>query len=406
MPVGNSPVVEHPLRNRAYRQLWAGGTISSIGDQFYFVALPWLVLQLTGSSITLGTITMAAAIPRAALMLFGGALTDRISPRRIMMTTALSRALLVAAISVLLWEHSLKLWALYALALGFGTADAFAIPAAQSFLPSIVAREQLAAANSLSQSTAQLTTMVAPAPAGLFLKAFGAAWAFFIDAVSFLFILVALWRLPDPVKPAASGAARKNMLKSIAEGVRYANKDTALRSLMLVLAVLNFAIAGPAGIGIAYLAKQEFGSATTFGLLMSALAAGGLAGSILAGLTKQRKRGLWMLGLCVAIGLCLAAFGMVHSLAAMAAILALIGGSSAFVNVQLIAWFQQRIEPAMMGRVMSLLMFSSVGLMPFSLAIAGFAIRWSASGTFLAAGAMVLLVTLLGAMSKPVREID
>ena len=75
-----APVVKrHPLRNPSFRLLWAGNTISWTGDQFYLVALPWLILQLTGSSIVLGTMTMTAAIPRAALMLLGGAVTDRIS---------------------------------------------------------------------------------------------------------------------------------------------------------------------------------------------------------------------------------------------------------------------------------------------------------------------------------------
>jgi len=192
------PASAHPLRNPAFRRLWIGSSISAIGDQFYFVALPWLILQITGSGVALGTILMTAAIPRAALMLVGGALTDRFSPRKIMMITAACRAVMVASISVLLWNHILALWPLYVLALGFGSADAFASPASQAFLPSLVARDRLPAANSVSQSTAQLTTLVAPAPAGLFIKAFGIAWALFIDAVSFLFIIGALWRLPDP----------------------------------------------------------------------------------------------------------------------------------------------------------------------------------------------------------------
>src|ERR1700678_4311327 len=280
-----APAATHPLRNRAFRSLWIGGSISSIGDQFYFVALPWLVLQITGSSVVLGTISMTAAIPRAALMLVGGVLTDRFSPRKIMMVTACCRAVLVSAISVLLWRHSLKLWPLYMLAFGFGSADAFAGPAAQAFLPSLVARDQLAAANSVAQSTAQLTTLVAPAPAGMFIKAFGIAWALFIDAVSFLFIIGALWRLPDPTRVAA-GSPRKNMMRSIVDGLQYVGRDAALSSLMMVIAVLNFAIAGPASIGIAFMAKQNFGSASAFGLLMSALAAGALAGTLLAGLSK------------------------------------------------------------------------------------------------------------------------
>ena len=106
---------------------------------------------------------MMAAIPRAALMLLGGAVTDRISPRRIMMLTACTRTVLVAAVSVLIWKHALQLWQLYILALCFGIADAFAAPAAQALLPSLVAPEQLAAANSVAQSTVQIATLVAQA---------------------------------------------------------------------------------------------------------------------------------------------------------------------------------------------------------------------------------------------------
>src|SRR5580700_6955289 len=100
----------------------------------------------------------------------------------------------------------------------FGIADAFAGPAAQAYLPSLVAPEQLPAANSVSQSTVQITTLVAPGPAGLCIKAFGTAWAFFLDAVSFLFILGALWRLPDPPS-VATGAPRRKMLHSILDGL-------------------------------------------------------------------------------------------------------------------------------------------------------------------------------------------
>ncbi|HEX5234894.1 MAG TPA: MFS transporter [Silvibacterium sp.] len=400
-----APAAAHPLRNRAFRRLWIGNSVSFIGDQFYFVALPWLILQITGSSVALGMISMTAAIPRAALMLVGGVLTDRFSPRKIMMITACCRSLLVACISMLLWRHSLKLWALYMLAFGFGSADAFAGPAAQAFLPSLVARDQLAAANSVSQSTAQLTTLVAPAPAGMFIKLFGTAWALFIDAVSFLFILGALSGLPDPPSVAA-GSPRKNMMRSILDGLQYVGRDAALSSLLLVVAVLNFAIAGPASIGIAFIAKQDFGSATAFGFLMSALAAGGLTGTLAAGFSKQRNRGILLLLVSTAIGICLGSLGLLHRIAALAIVLFLMSGAAAFLNVQLIAWFQQRVDHAMMGRVMSVLMFSAFGLLPFSLAIAGISIRWSLPGMFLVAGCMVLLVTLLAAARRTVREID
>src|SRR5689334_10260332 len=106
--------VEHPLRNPSYRLWLAGGTISLLGDQFYFVALPWLVLQQTGSAVAMGTIMMAGAIPRALLMLMGGAISDRMSARKIMIATAMARTVCVTVIGILVWLHILRVWELYA----------------------------------------------------------------------------------------------------------------------------------------------------------------------------------------------------------------------------------------------------------------------------------------------------
>jgi MFS family permease len=397
--------VQHPLRNSNYRLLWIGGTISAAGDQFYLVALPWLILGLTGSGAVLGTIMMVGAVPRSVLMLIGGAVTDRFSPRKIMMTTASCRTVLVAAIAVLIWIHRMELWQLYALAFCFGVADAFAAPAAQTFLPSLVAPEQLPAANSVSQATGQVLTLTVPAPAGLIVTALGTAWAFFIDSVSFLFILAALWKLPDPPKP-ASGAVRKNMIRSILDGLLYVKNDVLLRSFMLVVAVLNFCVAGPFGVGIAFIAKKQFGSPSDYGLLVSSLAAGGLSGLLLAGVWKLRRRGLLLLAVSATIGVSMAVIGLLVHLWSLMALLFLVSAASGFLNVQILTWFQQRVERAMLGRVMSVMMFAAIGLMPFSLAAAGAAIQWSVRGMFAVAGTAVLVVTIAAALHRPVREIE
>src|SRR3954469_22147302 len=91
---------EHPLRNPNYRLWLIGGTISLLGDQFYLVALPWLVLPQTGFPVAMGAIMMAGAIPRALLMLMGGTVSDRMSARKIMMATAMARTLCVTTIAV------------------------------------------------------------------------------------------------------------------------------------------------------------------------------------------------------------------------------------------------------------------------------------------------------------------
>src|ERR1700722_19066833 len=251
----DSADARHPLFNREFRYLWIGNTISGCGDQFFLVALPWLILQLTGSGAVLGGIMMLGAIPRAALMLIGGAVTDRFSPRKIMILTAALRTLLVASLAAFIWTHHVEVWQLYALSFLFGVADAFAAPAAQTFLPSLVAPAQLPAANALSQGTQQMAMLALPAPAGLIIAASGIASAFAIDAVSFLFIIVALLLLRDPPR-VESATRRSNIGHSILEGLRYVKDDVAFRSLLLVASVLNFCITGPLSVGLAFLAKN------------------------------------------------------------------------------------------------------------------------------------------------------
>jgi MFS family permease len=369
------------------------------------VALPWLILQLTASGTTLGGIMMVGAVPRAVLMLIGGVVTDRSSPRRILMATAAWRTLLVAAIAALIWLRLIGVWQLYMLSFCFGVADAFAAPAAQAFMPALVTSEQLPAANSVSQGTTRLAMLLAPGPVGMLVNAFGIAWAFFIDAVSFLFILGALWKLPDPPKT-DTPVEPKKMAHAILEGLGYVKRDVPLRSLIMVAAALTFCTLGPNSVGIAILAKRHFGSATAFGLLMSSAAAGGLVGMLLAGTWKTRRRGLLLLGSSALIGSLIICIGLVKPFWALALLLFAMCSASGYMLVQLMAWFQQRVERAVLGRVMSVQMFAVVGLMPFSQAAAGIAVQWSLSGMFIGAGTLMILITAVAAMIPEVRAIE
>ena len=412
------PRLRHPLRQPHFRNLWIGATISLLGDQFYLVALPWLVLQLTRSSVALGTILMTAAIPRAALMLIGGAVTDRFSARRVLMATATVRALLVGAVAALIWLDLIQLWQLYALTFVFGVADAFSFPAGSALIPTLVQPEQLRPANALFQSSTVLTQMAGPAPAGLLIKSWGIASALFFDALSFLAVLVALFRIPDPPKaPAPAGAgggpgapSRPSMLHSIVEGLRSVRNDPPLLSLMVIFAAINFCVAGPIGVGLAAMAKFRFDSSAAFGTLLSCFSGGTLAGIVLGGTVKKpRKRGLQFTVMSLLCGVELIGIGLVpkaNGLIMIAVLLAVMGLGVGFVNVQFSAWLQMRVERALLGRVMSVLMFAAVGLVPVSLALSGVLAQWSLKGLFIAAGA-VLVVTSVAALSgKAAREID
>jgi len=353
----------------------------------------------------MGTVAMCAGIPRAALMLMGGAVTDRISSRKVLLATASARAVLVATIGVLLWLRALELWHVYLLASAFGIADAFAMPSAGPLLRSLVRPEQLPAANSVWQSSALLAGVVAPAPAGGIVKALGAAWAFFLDSVSFLFVIAALWVVPDP--PPHPSAARGNVSvwTSIGEGLAYVAKDVPLRSLLLLAAVMNFCLSGPLSIGLAYIAKTRFSSPAAFGGWISAVAAGTLIGMLLAGVHKSQRRGLLLVSTGAILGLLTAGMSVLTGFWPVAVLLLIMGCFSGFINVQLQAWLQQRVDRPVLGRVSSVAMLSSFGLMPVSMAVAGVAVEWSVPWMFAIGGAAVTLVAAFGALNPDVRGI-
>jgi len=400
----------HPLTLPHFRNLWIGGTISLLGDQFYLVALPWLALQLTGSSLALGSILMVAGIPRAAFMLVGGAVIDRFSARRVLMTTAATRTVLVGTVALLVWLQRIQLWELYVLTLAFGVADAFSFPAGPALIPTLVPPQQLQPANALMQSSNVMTQMIGPAPAGLIIRHWGIAAALFADAFSFLGVIVALLRIPDPPKapaPAAGAPARPGMLHSIAEGLRAVRNDPPLLALMSLFATINLCISGPIAVGLASLSKFKFGSAATFGTFLSCFSGGMLAGMLLGGLIKRRrKRGLQFIVMSMACGLELIAIGLILKVVAIAVLLALMGLGVGFVNIQFSAWMQLRVERALLGRVMSVLMFSAVGLVPVSYAIAGALAQWNIAALFIGSGAVLAAASALALTRPAARAID
>ena len=401
------PAKQHPLATPHFRNWWLGNTVSLLGDQFYLVALPWLVLQLTGSSLVLGTVLMVAAIPRAALMLVGGAATDRLSARYVLICTTTVRMFLVGVVTLLVWLRVIHLWHLYVLTFAFGVADAFAFPAGPALVPTLVEAEQLQQANALLSGSAVMTGMAGPAPAGLIIKFWGIASALFFDTLSFLAAIVALIKVPEPPKIPHPSGTRPSMLHSIAEGLRSVRNDSALLFLMVIFAALNMCIAGPVGIGLAALAKFRFGSAAAYGTLLSCFSSGMLAGMALGGMVKKpHMRGMQFIGLGVLCGLELIGIGAYQKFSVIAVLLALMGLGAGFVNVQFSTWIQLRVERAMLGRMMSVLMFSAVGLIPVSYAISGVVAQWSLAWLFVGAGAILVVTSAAATSAKAARELD
>jgi MFS family permease len=399
--IGAGPALLRPLRLRDFRLLFAGETVSVLGDQFHFVALAWLALQLTGSGLVLGTVLMTAAIPRAVFMLVGGAFSDRFSPRHLMLASNVIRGVVVGILATLVISGRAELWHLYVLAGTFGVVDAFFYPALNTIVPMLVPERQLAPANALVQGAQQIMGLIGPALAGVMIALVQTGPAFAIDAASFGVAALALLLINGGRREAdpAADADRPSVLATIAGGVRAAWEDPPVRSMVLLTAAFNFAFTGPISVGLAFLADHRFaGGSAAFGLLFSAFGGGAVIGAIAAGsINRPRRLGAIVMVIAVLLGIGLALIGLAPTLPIALAIIGVMGVMIGFINVQAIAWLQSRIPDALRGRVMSLVTLGSVGLAPVSLAIAGALVDLGAvTLTFVVAGAIVIVAAIAG----------
>jgi predicted MFS family arabinose efflux permease len=395
------PLLLQPLRIRDFRLLFTGETVSVFGDQFHFVALAWLALQLTGSGLALGTVLMTAAIPRAVFMLVGGAFSDRSSPRTLMLVSNVIRGLVVAVVAALVLTDRAELWHLYVLAAIFGVVDAFFYPALNTMVPMLVPRDQLAPANAAISGSTQVMGLVGPALAGVVIALLETGPAFVVDAASFGVAALAVYlvrggRRATPSEP--SGEPPPSIMASIGEGVRAAWADPALRGTLILITAFNLAFSGPLSVGIPWLASERFGSSAAFGILFAAWGGGALVGAVIGGSVRRIPRfGSVLLGISCVIGIGLGLVGLAPSVPVALAIIAPMGVLVGIVNVQYISWLQRRVTDELRGRIMSLSMLASVGLVPVSLAAAGALVDLGAATLMYgAAGGIVLAAALAG----------
>ena len=400
--VSRGPALLQPLRLRDFRLVFAGESISLIGDQFHFVALAWLTLQLTGSGLALGTVLMVAAIPRAIFMLVGGALSDRLSPRTLMLASNALRSVVVGIVAVLVLTGNAELWHLFVLAGIFGVVDAIFHPALNTIVPMLVSDRLLPPANALVQVMAQLSGLIGPAVAGVVVAAVQTGPAFAVNAVSFAVAALALALVRGGRRSIGEehvGAADDGLLRTIGSGLAYAWNDPPVRALLLLTAAFNFAFTGPVSVGLPYLANTRFeGGPLALGLMLSSFGAGAVAGALLAGSLRHVPRlGLVILLIAIVMGIAQALVGVAPNVWVAMVIGAGIGLGVGFLNVRVIAWLQARTPPSMRGRVMSLIMLSGVGMAPFSLAISGAIIELGAvTLAFAVAGAIIVAAALFG----------
>ena len=392
---------------RQFRLLWFATALGAVADQCFLVSLPWLVLQLTGSGAALGTVLMAAGIARAALMLVGGSLSDRIGPRPLLLASSGGRTLLIGLAAALLGWGAARPWHCYVLALAIGALDGLYAPAVPSMVPVLARGRDLARANSRLQGTTQLAALLVPVIAGALIARAGLLSTFLVSAGAAGAAAV-VYGLISPAssseRPAPEPGTSAPTTMAVIQAIL---RDRPLRALMWLSAAMSLAVVGPIGVGAPLLAAQRFGGSVGFGLMMSAAGGGTLAGMTAGGsLLRVRHRGVVLLLINAASGALLVLLGYATRLELAMVAIALMSAGSGFVAVVLTTSLQQIGDPSSRGRLMSVLMFASVAPTAVSYLVAGYLAARDPSVVFGVAGGLVLAITACAALSAPLRSID
>ena len=441
------PKKERPaiLRDRNFQWLLGGGILSMLGDQFTMLALPWLVLTMTNDPLALGLVIAIMSVPRAVFMLVGGAIVDRYSPKRVMMATKYVNAALLGALAwlVLAAPALLSLPLLYALALGLGLAQAFAIPAGTSMMPQVVPPQHLQAANGLMMGFRQMVMLAGPVLAALLIAiggdgggagaagapvsahtaaasahasaihapagAFGIGIAFAFDCFTFLFTVWTLAKVQTRADAAPPGATGQSIFSSVAEGLATVWRDAALRTCFIYWSVVSVFVGGTMQVALPLLASQNLHGAASFGILSGAHGAGALIGMALSGAGVRLRLGTFgatLLAVDAIAALLFAPLGFITATWQGAGLLLAMGVLGGFIQIAVFSWIQGSVPPRMLGRAMSIFMFIFMGLAPLSAAAIGALLLHVTLAQLFTGGAVLLLaITLLAWLLTPMRSI-
>ena len=355
------------LQEREFRLLFAGQSVSLLGDGIVAVALTFAVLDLTGSASDLGFVLAARTIPLVALLLAGGVFADRFSRRSVMLTADVVRFAGQGLLAALLVSGQAQIWQIAALQVVHGAATAFFNPASTGLLPMTVSDERLQQANGLRALSMSAANIAGPAIGGLLVVAVGAGWAIAADAATFGVSAAFLAQLR---LAAREPLPEQSFLADLREGWDEVRARTWVWVFIAWASLGNLAVAFFVVLG-ATISKQSLGGAGAWALIIASLSAGSVLGS-LAALHLQPRRPLFVAALGLgALAFPNAALALTLPAAAVAAGALFAGAANMLANTLWETALQRRIPAAALSRVSAYDWFGSMAFAPMGYAIAG-----------------------------------
>ncbi|WP_379970357.1 MFS transporter [Ectobacillus sp. sgz5001026] len=409
-PLSVSKLNASLFRNTNFLYLWAATLFSSFALAFFTFSQTWYIVKKLDLEASLGLVLVASSVPRLVFMIIGGATADKFPKKNIMFYSNVIRACLVAGLLLWLALDGVTLYTFALFALFFGLADAFFWSADGSILPEIVAKFRLTQANSITQMTNQSSLILGPMLAGFLIKVSSYTTVFTITICMLLFAGILVRKIQMPVVNVNDKPA-DNMLTSIKEGIFYVKKSAFLSTLLICSAFLNFFLIGPMQIGFPIFVKNVLqGDSLLYSYLEGSVGGGMALGAIvIAILNIKRHRGWFCISMIFISGISFLV--LTESTTVWHALLAgsIFGATLAMGAIPLMAVIQSSVQEEMMGRVMSLMMLSSMGLIPVSYTITSLLITTHLSiATIMKGGALfVILFIIFVALRVPtVRKFD
>jgi len=392
----NAPAFLQAFRHRDYRLLWSGAFLSSLGTWTQDVALAWLIHTRMGDPFYLGLRSFAADAPLVAFMLVGGAVADRVDRRHILLTSQILQMTFAAALATLYALGHLGIGPILVLAFLTGLTQSQSAPTYQAVLTTVVPPAQIPNAVALNSLQFNLSRMVGPVVAGLLLARGGTFACFVVNVVSFLAVIIAIWRidLPPPIAP----LEKQTLARSLGDGLRFVWESPRLRVLTTLAAAASF-LGFPLVTFMPVIAGDVLHTgAGGYSLLLSSFGAGAIVGALLTAQRGQAEgRGRLLLVAFVVYGVtALAAAFSRHQVLSMALLfvagVAVVTGYSSLNSL-----VQENAPNAMKGRVLSIYGLAFRGGQPLGAVVAGLLVR-SLGPSVVVGGFTLLLAVIAGLM--------
>ncbi|MFG1999010.1 MFS transporter [Spirillospora sp. NPDC048911] len=401
-PTPSRPALEDTTRRSAFRYLWSASLISTVGDGVLLAALPLMAAALTKDPRLVAGVAFAGRLPWLVLALFGGVLVDRADRRRLMIGTQLGQLSLVTLIALIATLNLSEIWMIYIFAFGIGCGDILFTGASQAIVPTLVRPDGLERANGRLIGAESVSREFLGPPLGAALFAFALPTPFWVDAVTFLVSIMLLAQIPaparavEPIEPAAV-PARRGVFAEIGEGLRWLARARLPRALTLIAAAGNFGEAMALSLLVLF-AHDVLGLGDVgFGLLLAAMAAGGVLGSLVSGWVVARfgAREVAIAVQVISPSAWLAIGVLGRNALVVVALFTVFSIALAMWNVVSVSVRQRLIPNELMGRVTSAGRMLAYGATPLGALAGGFvAGEFGLVAPWLVGGALSLLVAI------------